>query len=91
MLQPNITVYGSLSCADTNRTRDLLDQEALIFEFKDVDGSPEYDSYIAEFSGGKRVLPLVRIDNETMVNPTAVQLNEALQQAQLHLDKVESV
>ncbi len=79
MIQPNITVYGSKSCPDTTRTTDLLEQQNLLFEFKDVDETPEYDGYIAEFSGGKRVIPLVRIDNETLVNPSIVELREAIE------------
>ena len=82
MSQPNITIYGSLSCADTNRVRDLLEKEGLIFEFKDVDASPEYDGYIAEYSGGKRVLPVIRIDNETMVNPTDNLLKHTILEAE---------
>ena len=79
MTQPNITVYGSLTCGDTIRTRDYLNQHDLIFEFKDVDESPEYDGYIAEFSGGKRIIPLVRIDNENLVNPSIDALREAIE------------
>lgn len=82
MSQPNITIYGSLTCSDTNRIRDSLDREGLIFEFKDVDASPEYDGFIAEYSGGKRVLPVVRIDNETMVNPTDDQLKQTILEAE---------
>jgi len=81
MKQPNITVYGSRSCPDTNRATNYLDEHSASYEFKDVDESPEYNDYIAGLNGGKRVTPTLRLDNRTLVNPTEEELGRALEEA----------
>lgn len=81
MKQPNILMYGSLSCPDTVRAREFLDREGVPFEFKDVDASPEFNDYIADLNGGKRVIPTLRIDNETFVNPSEEELGRAVKEA----------
>ena len=69
MSQPNITVYGSRQCPDTGRATRFLDSHQMPYEFKDVDENPEYDDYIAGLNGGTRVLPTIRVNNETLINP----------------------
>ncbi len=78
MQQPNISVYGSMSCPDTVRARAFLDAKAIAYEFKDVDAAPEYNDYIAGLNGGKRVMPTIRIDNLTYINPTDQELAKAV-------------
>jgi hypothetical protein len=48
------------------------------YEFKDVDESPEYNDYIAGLNNGKRVMPTLRINNETYINPGLAKLDEVL-------------
>ncbi|MBX6312404.1 MAG: glutaredoxin family protein [Isosphaeraceae bacterium] len=81
MKQPNIAVYGSRTCEDTIRTTRFLDDHQIPYEFKDVDESPEYNSYIASLNAGKRVTPTIRIDNETFVNPSEEELGRAIEAA----------
>lgn len=81
MKQPNITVYGSKSCPDTTRTTGFLDSHQMPYEFKDVDETPEYNDYIAGLNGGKRVMPTIRIDNETLINPSEKELGDAIHAA----------
>jgi glutaredoxin len=81
MRQPNVTVYGSHSCEDTERTIKFLDAQQIPYEFKDVDESPEYNDYIAGLNNGKRVTPAVRINNETFINPAEAELAQAVQSA----------
>lgn len=78
MKQPNITVYGSTTCADTVRTREYLDKQQVAYEYKDVDDDPSYNDYIADLNGGKRVMPTLRINNETLVNPSPEDLGRAV-------------
>ncbi len=82
MKQPNVSVYGSRSCPDTSRTIAFLGARGVAYEFKDVDQSPEYNDYIAGLNGGKRVLPTLRIDNRTLVNPSERELGKVLDRAQ---------
>jgi thioredoxin reductase (NADPH) len=76
MPQPNITVYGSRQCGDTNRVTQHLDAQQVPYEFKDVDESPEYSAYIAGLNHGKRVVPTIRINNATYINPELSKLDE---------------
>ena len=81
MKQPNVTVYGSKSCSDTTRALQYLDAHQIPYEYKDVDISPEYNDYIAGLNGGKRVMPTIRLDNQTLINPGAEELGEAIADA----------
>jgi glutaredoxin len=77
MQQPNVTVYGSVSCPDTTQAREWLDEHGIPYEYKDVDDDPSYSAYIADLNGGKRVMPTIRVDNRTLVNPSAEELGAA--------------
>lgn len=78
MRQPNVTVYGSRTCEDTVRVTQHLDSKQVPYEFKDVDETPEYNDYIAGLNGGKRVMPTLRINNATFINPDLAQLDKVL-------------
>jgi thioredoxin reductase (NADPH) len=78
MRQPNVTIYGSRQCSDTNRVTEHLDAKQVPYEFKDVDESPEYNEFIAGLNHGKRVMPTIRINNETYINPPLSKLDEVL-------------
>lgn len=75
MKQPNILLYGSTTCPDTGRVRTFLDQNEIPYEFKDVDATPAFNEYVAELNGGKRVIPTLRVENQTLVNPTDDELS----------------
>ena len=81
MRQPNVTVYGSLTCPDTTRALAFLGEHSVPYEFKDVDAVPEYGAYIAGLNGGKRVMPTLQIDNQAYINPSVDELARALDDA----------
>ena len=74
MKQPNVLLYGSNTCSDTVRARKFLDANGVSYEFKDVDATPSFNEYVAELNGGKRVIPTLRVENQTLVNPSDEQL-----------------
>jgi len=82
MRQANVTVYGSRGCPDTRHAMHYLDERQIAYEFKDVDENPEYNDYIAGLNGGKRVMPTIRINNETLINPDLEQLGAAVKAAE---------
>ena len=51
------------------------------YEFKDVDENPEFGDYIAGLNGGKRVLPTIRINNETLIDPDDTALEKTVASA----------
>lgn len=81
MRQPNVTVYGSRNCPDTRRTTEFLDGQSIPYEFKSVDDFPEFNDYIADLNGGKRVMPTVQVNNEVFFNPPEDVLSSAVAMA----------
>ena len=78
--RPTVTVYGSSSCEDTDRARRYLDLSQIPYEFLDVDAQPELNRYIASLNGGKRVIPTIRINNHTLINPDNQELAQVYEQ-----------
>lgn len=81
MKQPNVSIYGSKTCADTVRAMKLLDDREIPYEFKDLDLSPELDAYVADLNDGVRKIPAIQIDNRILINPSDQELAQALDQA----------
>lgn len=81
MRQPNVSVYGSRTCPDTNRATAFLDSKGIPYEFKDVDENPEYNDFIAGLNNGKRVMPTIRVENSNYINPSEAELAQAVQAA----------
>jgi glutaredoxin len=81
MRQPNVSIYGSRTCPDTNRATAFLESEGVPFEFKDVDESPEFNGYIADLNGGERVMPTIQVENDFLFNPDVTTLGEAVEAA----------
>jgi thioredoxin reductase (NADPH) len=81
MRQPNVTVYGSHSCSNTNRTTRCLDARSIPYEFKSVDDFPEFNDYIAELNNGKRVTPTIQVNNDVFFNPSDDELLAAVTEA----------
>jgi glutaredoxin len=78
MRQPNVTVYGSAACPDTQRTKHFLDAQSMAYEYKDVDESPELNDYLADLNHGKRVIPTIRLNNMILINPGEQELSREL-------------
>jgi glutaredoxin len=81
MKQPNVSIYGSENCADTTRAMRLLNDRGILYEFKDLDLSPELNAYVADLNGGVRKTPVIQIDNEILINPSDKALAQAVDQA----------
>lgn len=81
MKQPNVSIYGSKTCADTTRAMKLLDDHKNPYEFKDLDLSPELNAYVADLNDGVRKIPAIQIDNKILINPSDQELAQALEQA----------
>src|SRR5947209_3643869 len=81
MRQPNVTVYGSHSCPDTENALKCLDSKKIPYEYKSVDDFPELNDYLAGLNNGKRVMPTIQINNETFINPKDDELGKAVEAA----------
>jgi glutaredoxin len=81
MRQPNVSVYGTETCPDTVRAQQFLEAQGIPFEFKDLDQFPEFNAYIADLNGGKRVLPTIQVENDFHFNPDLDDLAKAVKAA----------
>jgi glutaredoxin len=81
MKQPNVSIYGSKTCADTTRAMRFLDEREVPYEFKDVDLTPELNTYIANLNNGVRKMPLIQIDNQVLIEPSDAELATAIEQS----------
>ncbi len=59
--------------------RSFLDAQAVAYEYKDVDESPELNQYLADLNQGKRVIPTIRLNNTILIGPSEHELSRELQ------------
>lgn len=64
-----IEVYGRVDCADTLRSRALLERERVPYVFVDVDAEVAAAQRAAQLSGGPRVPVIVLADGAVLVEP----------------------
>ncbi len=73
-----LTVYGADWCGDTKRTRNLLDEAGVTYDYVNVDDSPEDEKRIAAWNDGRAILPTLDLKGTVLVNPPPLTLVEAL-------------
>ncbi|MBI4418181.1 MAG: glutaredoxin family protein [Ignavibacteriales bacterium] len=69
----NITVYSTTWCGDCRRTKRFLNDRGISFEEIDIDQDPASAQRVIDWSGGRRVIPTIKIDCES--KPAAVILH----------------
>jgi len=78
-----ITVYGTATCPDTNRSRALLDALHLEYNFYNTDLDPAMARTASALQNGGQKVPVVDLHNGTvLVEPTDEELTEALHKAE---------
>lgn len=75
--QPPTTVYGKLTCADTIRSRALLDKNGMHYTWIDVESDPALAEEARRVSGDTR-LPVLVVGERVFVEPTDEELASAL-------------
>jgi glutaredoxin len=73
-----LTVYGADWCGDTKRTRRLLDDAGVRYEYVDVDASPADEQKIADWNNGRAILPTLDLNGTVSINPPPLTLGELL-------------
>ncbi|MBC8139229.1 MAG: glutaredoxin family protein [Fibrella sp.] len=71
---PSLTVYGADWCGDTTRTRRLLDEAGVHYEYVDVDNSPADEKKIADWNLGRAILPTLDLNGTISINPPPLTL-----------------
>ncbi len=73
-----VQLFGADWCPDCRRAKNFLRDNAINFEFIDVDAYDWATQKVEEINNGKRIIPTVLIDGKPHTNPDNVKLTELL-------------
>jgi len=73
-----VQLFGADWCPDCRRAKNFLRDNAINFEFIDVDSNDWATQKVEEINNGKRIIPTVLIDGKPHTNPDNVKLTELL-------------
>lgn len=65
----SIIVYGTDWCPDCDRVKRFLLERQADFQYVNIDADEKARDEVVRLAGGKRVIPVVVIDGEALVNP----------------------
>ncbi|MCA9385614.1 thioredoxin family protein [Candidatus Dojkabacteria bacterium] len=70
-----ITFYGANWCGDCIRSKALLDNNEITYEYVDIEKNPEAVAYVEKINNGLRSIPTIVFDNgEVLTEPSNEQL-----------------
>ncbi len=82
--QPGITVYGTDWCGDCRRTKRLLDEHQIPYNWIDIDKDREGEKFVKTTNRGNRSVPTIVFgDGSILVEPTNTRLSEKLFETRL--------
>ncbi len=74
-----LIVYGAQWCADCRRTKRLLDQRGVSYQWVDLEQDDEARARVLALTGGRRVIPVVVFpDGGHLAEPSDAQLTDRL-------------
>jgi thioredoxin reductase (NADPH) len=73
-----VQLFGADWCPDCRRAKNFLRDNAINFEFIDVDSNPWATEKVEEINHGKRIIPTVLIDEKPFTNPDNSKLTTLL-------------
>lgn len=73
-----ITVYSTQWCGHCKRLLRQMDEAAISYELVDIEEHPQHGARIEAKTGGFRTVPTLEVGGELFVNPSIVQVREAL-------------
>lgn len=73
-----ITVYSTAWCGHCKRLLRQLEEADIPYLVVDLDREPEHGRRIEAKTGGFRTVPTLEIGGDLLVNPTIVEVREAL-------------
>lgn len=73
-----ITVYSTTWCGHCKRLLRQLDEARIAYEVIDLDEEPQHAARIEAKTGGFRTVPTLQVGQELLVNPSIIQVQEAL-------------
>lgn len=77
MNKPEIKVFGTLWCFESQIALEFFEQNDIEFEWIDIDQSPEGDRFVRQVNGGYRSVPTILFgDGSTITEPSRKDLKE---------------
>lgn len=73
-----ITVYSTTWCGHCKRLLRQLDEASIAYEVIDLDQQPQHGERIEAKTGGFLTVPTLEVGEELLVNPSIVQVQQAL-------------
>lgn len=74
----SVTVYSTNWCGHCKRLLRQLEAADIAFEVVDLDEHPQHGDRIEAKTGGYRTVPTLDIGGDLLVNPTIIEVKEAL-------------
>lgn len=73
-----IVVYGAAWCADCHRSRRLLDERDIVYDYRDIDADPADMAALLELTEGRDIIPTIAWGDTILQEPTNDELLSAL-------------
>lgn len=73
-----VEVYGKTGCADTQMSRDLLDRASVSYTWLDVEKDPSMVEQAMAINGGVNKWPTIAVGGDVLIEPSALELRQAL-------------
>jgi thioredoxin reductase (NADPH) len=73
-----VQLFGADWCPDCRRAKNFLRDNAINFDFIDVDSNPWATQKVEEINNGKRIIPTILIDGNAFTNPDNSELTKLL-------------
>ncbi len=62
-------MYSTTWCGDCRRTKQFLTEQGVPFQEIDIDQNPDAAAQVISWSGGRRVVPTLKIESTSQLNP----------------------
>lgn len=78
MIPTSVEIYGTSWCAKTQMVRRFFDKLNIPYQFFDLENNPETISKLKWITGGYASHPTVVIDGQTLIEPSAKELETTM-------------
>lgn len=73
-----ITVFSTTWCGHCKRLLRQLDEAQIVYRVVDLDEHPHHGARIEAKTGGYRTVPTLEVGEDLLVNPSIVEVKQAL-------------
>ena len=77
-MDQKVIVYGAEWCADCHRSKRLLDDHKVAYDYYDIDENADKKAEMLSLNGGKNTLPTIAIGDKILLEPSNDELLDVL-------------